>query len=128
MGLHERAAHDLAGVLGPPVAGDLHPVVPGDHVVGGGGNARRRQALGHAAQLFEPAGGNLVAVQLQRLLGEPLVGHAEGFQGHELVHAQGVLVLVGQKVALLEAALVGGALNLDMLPAVDLLQLSVIDN
>ena len=33
-----------------------------------------------------------------------------------------------KKVALLEAALVGGALHLDMLPAVDLLQLSVIDN
>ena len=128
VGLHERTAHDLAGVLGPPVAGDLHPIVPRDHVVGGGGDAGSRQALGHAAQLFEPAGGNLVAVQLQRLLGEPLVGHTEGFQGHELVHAQGVFVLVGQKVALLEAALVGGALHLDMLPAVDLLQLGMIDD
>ncbi len=128
VGLHKRAAHDLPGVLGPPVAGDLHPVVPGDHVVGGGGHAGGRQALGHAAQLFQPASGNHVPVQLQCLFGKPLVGHAERFQGHELIDAQGVFVLVNEQVALLEAALVGSALHLQVLPAVHLLQLGAVDN
>ena len=119
LGAVRRVVRILGGDLRPPVPGEFHPVVPADDVVQAGLEAAGGEAVGHALHLLDVFLWNLVLVQFDRLIDEERVIHAKRLERHMRVDANGVLKLVGEQVAVLEADLVRASLNGQVLPSVD---------
>src|ERR1700722_14288992 len=108
-----------ARVLGPPVAGQLHPVVDPQHVVERRRNSGSGQTGCHTFDFGTQFGWDLGGVEFDGLADEKVVGHTDVLIGHLPVDPDRLGIFVGDEVAVLESAFEWCAADQDVHPPVD---------
>ncbi len=95
-----RARRRVVGVLRsnlrPPVAGQFHPCVPADDVAERRGEPTGGESVSHALHLIEVFLLDVRLMELHGLFHKERVVHAERFERHVCIDADGVTELVGE--------------------------------